>query len=79
MKVAWTKGLQRDLAVELTQNFKESLVVRKQLTKMLEERSAISVKSSCSKDGYENVNWAYRQADARGYERALLEVISLIT
>ena len=46
---------------------------------MLEDKCSASTKTSRSKDGYDSANWAYLQADARGYERALQEVISLIS
>lgn len=79
MKVSWTKGVGKELAIDITQNFKESLVMRKRLVALLEEKASLSTKASRSKDGYDSANWAYLQADARGYERALFEIISLIT
>jgi len=78
MKLSWTKGVARELTVDIRQNYKESLVLRRRLVAMLEDKASASTKTSRSKDGYENANWAYLQADARGYERALQEVISLI-
>ena len=79
MKVSWTKGVGKELAVDITQNFKESLVLRKRLAVLLEEKAALSTKASRSKTEYESANWAYLQADARGYERALIEIIALIS
>lgn len=78
MKVSWTKGVDKELAVDIRQNFKESLIMRKRLITLLDEKIAASQKTSRSKAEYENPNWAYLQADARGYERALVEIISLI-
>ena len=78
MKLSWTKGVAKELTVDIRQNYKESLVLRRRLVAMLEDKASASTKTSRSKDGYENSNWAYLQADARGYERALQEVISLI-
>ncbi|MNJ09620.1 hypothetical protein D3C77_37660 [compost metagenome] len=78
MKQSWTKGVDKELAVDINQNFKESLVLRRRLQVLLQEKIALSQKTSRSKEGYENPNWAYLQADARGYERALSEIISLI-
>ena len=78
MKVSWTKGVDKELAVDIRQNFKESLVMRKRLITLLDEKITASQKTSRSKTEYENPNWAYLQADARGYERALVEIISLI-
>ncbi|MNN91325.1 hypothetical protein D3C81_2094260 [compost metagenome] len=78
MRQSWTKGVDKELAVDINQNFKESLVLRRRLQVLLQEKISLSQKTSRSKEGYENPNWAYLQADARGYERALSEIISLI-
>ncbi len=79
MKTSWTQGLDADQKKDVVADFKGSLVTRKRLSDMLQAKLANSVKGSHSKDGYDNPNWAYLQADARGYERALSEVISLIS
>lgn len=78
MKVSWTKGLTKELAAELRANFKESLVLRRRLVKLLEDKIDTSAKQARAESGYDNANWAYLQADARGYERALSDIISLI-
>lgn len=78
MKTAWTQGLDKELATDVRQNFKESLVMRKRLTKILEDKAASSVRASHSKEGYDCPNWAYKQADSRGYERAIKEIISFL-
>ncbi len=79
MKTCWTKGLEPDAQPEMKQQFKESLVIRKRLQQLLEEKLDESVKESRSKAGYANAAWPYKQADHRGYERALSEVISIIS
>ena len=78
MKTTWTKGLSPEMGVELRKDFVSSKIVRERLTLLLEEKSKTSRDASISKDCYDSVNWAYLQADARGYERALNEVISLL-
>lgn len=79
MKTSWTKGLEPDVVDELRGDFLSSHLVRKRLTEILEEKIDASVKGSRNKDNYESPAWAYLQADARGYERALSEIISLIS
>lgn len=79
MKTAWTKGLTPEREVEIRKDFVGSVVLRKRLEELLMEKSELSRKESISKDNYLNPNWAYLQADARGYERALSEVISLLS
>lgn len=79
MKLSWTQGVGKELAVDIRQNFKESLVLRRRLSELLEKKMSTSWRSSTSKDEYANPNWAYLQADARGYERAMREILSLIS
>jgi len=66
MKVSWTKGLMKDVAVSVTQSYREALVTRKRLTVLLTDKINASQHSARSKEGYENPNWAYMQADAKG-------------
>ncbi|MND20270.1 hypothetical protein D3C87_1076460 [compost metagenome] len=79
LKVTWTAGLPKELASEVRINYKESLVLRRRLAKILEDKSDASVKTSRSKLLYDNPNWALLQADQRGYERAMAEIIELIS
>lgn len=79
MKTIWTKGLNAEQIVQLKQDFVGGALLRERLSKLLEEKQDSSVKRSRSEEGYSNPNWAYQQADARGYERAISEVISLIS
>jgi hypothetical protein len=78
MKTVWTKGLNAEQVVQLRQDFVGGALLRERLSKLLEEKQNSSIKKSRSEEGYNAPNWAYQQADARGYERALSEVISLI-
>lgn len=78
MKVSWTKGLNKQDATELRADYAAAAVLRRRLTRLLEESIDDSVRVSRSKLLYENPNWALLQADQRGYERALAEIISLI-
>lgn len=79
MKTSWTKGLEKEATVDVTQNYKESVVMRRRLVQMLEDKASTSAKASRAEASYESPNWAYLQADARGYERALYDVISLLS
>lgn len=78
MKTVWVKGLTKEQETELRKDFVGSVMLRKRLSELLEDKSKSSREGSISKDNYSNPNWAYLQADARGYERALNEVISLL-
>lgn len=78
MKQSWTTGLNKELAVDVRANFKESLVLRRRLVKMLNDKINASSKEGRSRLLYDNPNWALLQADQRGYERAFAEIIDLI-
>lgn len=79
MKVAWLKGLKDvDAKKEVRMNFKSSALMRKTLTEMLSTKLKAKERSLTNEDAYENVNWAYKQADAQGYKRAMSEVVSLL-
>jgi len=52
--------------------------MRRRLKQLLLDKVDSSQRISRGKDGYDNANWAFLQADSRGYERALHEVLELI-
>jgi hypothetical protein len=78
MKTSWTKGLEPLIQEEIVEDFKASGLIRERLTTLLMEKVNTSRDESRNKSSYDNPNWTYLQADARGYERALYEVISLL-
>lgn len=78
MKASWTSGLNKELATDVRINFKEALVIRRRLVKMLNDKIDASAKEGRSKVLYDNPNWALLQADQRGYERAISDIINLI-
>jgi hypothetical protein len=79
MKQSWTKGLDKQVQKDVEQNFKESSVMRRRLVQLLLDRIESSAREGRLKDLYESPSWAYLQADKRGYERAMQEVIDLIS
>jgi hypothetical protein len=78
MKASWLNGLEKQREIDVRQNFKESLVIRKRLVEMLTETIESSRKVQISKGLYDNPNWSYVQADRTGYERAIRDIIDLI-
>lgn len=77
MKTVLVKGLNEVDARDVRAEFKSCPMLRRQLIKVVEDKMRQSFKNSYAKEGYDSPNWAYTQADARGYERALSEIISL--
>lgn len=75
---SWTRGLEAQLVIDVTQNFKESGVMRRRLKQMLMDKIEETRAASLTKEKYDCPNWAYLQADAVGYERALKYLISVI-
>ena len=78
MKQSWTNGLIAERAIQIKADFKGSYGLRERLAELILDKINSSNKNTRNKDHYEKAGWAYLQADAVGYERALNEVISLI-
>lgn len=79
MKSSWVAYVKdTDRKEEIKRSFNSSSVLRKRLIEMLLRKQRLSYEGSFFKEGYESPNWALMQADSRGYERALQEVISLL-
>lgn len=78
MKLSWKQGLTKDQANEVERDFQSSLLIRRRLKELLLKKIESSNTVSRSKTNYDSPNWPYLQADARGYERALSEVIDLV-
>ena len=79
MKTVWTKGLSEDRADEVKREYAASAASRERLKAIIEEKITSSRVGLRDKTNYENSSWAYQQADGIGYERALYEIISLIS
>ncbi|MFZ3043585.1 MAG: hypothetical protein WA058_00535 [Minisyncoccia bacterium] len=79
MKQGWIKGTTPERAAIIKADYAGSAGARIRLTEMLNDKIRISTTVKRKKEGYDSPNWAYVQADVIGYERALSEVISLIS
>lgn len=78
MKTAWTSGLKGRDKDSMEGAYERSSLVRKRLRYLIESKLKSESKEVRSKEGYDSPNWAYRQADSKGYERAMHEILSLI-
>lgn len=79
MKTVWRKGLNEQEAAEVASSFVASANIRKRLRHILEEKIETKRRETISDDAYKLPSWALYQADAIGYERAMNEIISLIS
>lgn len=78
MKTNWTKGLNAQEKEAIKASFLASGDLRNRLQVIATEKINSMRKKRVLENAYESPNWAYQQADACGYERALEEIISLL-
>lgn len=79
MKQSWTKGLTPERVIEIRKDFISSLATRRRLEEIINDKLRVSSTNTHSKENYALAGWPYLQADNIGYERALNEIISLIS
>lgn len=79
MKTVWTKGLNAQEKEEMTNSFVSSAHARVRLYQIIEEKIEVKRRANVAEERYESPGWAYQQADAVGYERALREILSIIS
>lgn len=79
MKTSLTSGLTPQSKEEVVASFKASGLFRERLSTILDKKLQSSKTHKVSIETYSNPSWAYLQADANGYERAIKEVISLLS
>lgn len=79
MKTSWCKGLEDDAKEQMKGYFGSSVLLRERLEHILKEKIRVRASNANAVEGYDNPSWAYLQADRNGYERAMLEIIELIS
>lgn len=79
MKTTITAGLKGQQLDDVKQEFASSPHLRQRLNEVLEAKIESQRTFATSKERYDSPSWAMIQADSIGYERALREVISLLS
>lgn len=79
MKTSLTNTLDKKDIDEANQSFVAGYFFRKLLIDHLNKKIEIGREDTVKKDKYNLASWPYLQADSVGYERALREVISLLS
>lgn len=79
MKTSWTKGMNVKEKEEMSSSFSSSAFLRMRAIELCKEKIDVCRKASISSDAYESPNWAFKQADAVGYQRAMQEIINLLS
>lgn len=78
MKTVFFSNENEKDAEEIRHSFVHATRMRQKLQEILKAKIDASNKTVRTKDAYGIANWAFLQADAVGYERAMQEVISLL-
>lgn len=79
MKTSITSGLNDLQASEIKSEYLGSQQLRKRLIELLIKKQQSSLKKRRGEDVYDSPNFALLQADQIGYERAIDELISLLS
>lgn len=79
MKSSWINGLDDGQKQEIRGDFTRALHLRKRAIELINEKIETNRTSVRNKDNYDKPNFGVLVADSVGYERALIEVISLLT
>ncbi len=79
MKTTMRKGLSGERLKNVLEEFRAGTAFREQLVLVIKQKIDSNKREVLSKSSYESPAWPFLQADANGYARGLLEVISLIT
>lgn len=75
----WTAGLSKEEAAALVRRLKDSEEVFLRLSYILDQRLKDSVNKQMASQSYDKPSWPYFQADCVGYQRAMKEILTLIT
>ena len=78
MKSTWLDGLEEDQKKELKGDFISSQLVRKRLGKLINDKIETNRTGIRKKENYEVAHFPALVADSIGYERALVEILSLL-
>lgn len=80
MMTSWVKGLRKGTQEykEVEEAYRASTRIRDRMRKVLGGMLEESHKQRITSTEYDNPNWAYKQADAVGYARAIHQIIKLL-
>lgn len=78
MKTSYFGNLTQEQKEEIEASFLAGGRFRERLIELLKSKIEDERRGARRKDAYNSSAWPYMQADAIGYERALMEVISLL-
>jgi hypothetical protein len=78
VSIMLTKGLSAEDKKALEDEIISKNLLISQLERVLKDKIKSSKEEQLSKTAYTNSSWPYLQADYNGYQRAILEIITLL-
>lgn len=79
MKRSWTAGLNAEDKKSVEIEYAASGLLRERLAALLRDKQKTAYEKSLKEGAYENPNWGFKQADSVGYQRAIDEIIDLLS
>ena len=79
MKTTLIAGLTKEQEAIIREEFIRSVALRERLIDVLNVKKASFRSEVTSKTSYDSPSWSHYQADYNGFERAIEEVISLLS
>lgn len=79
MDLAWTRGKSEEEKVQYVASLNRAKWVLDDLNKLVDSNLRGVETAELKVEAYDNPNWAYRQAEANGYKRALKDIKKLLT
>ena len=78
MKITLIKGLTEAQVKEFNSDFVAAVSIRERFKTILQDKIDVQRSKGREDEAYTSSAWPYRQASINGYEKAMLEVISLL-
>lgn len=77
MKQGWIKGLNKEDAERMEQDFNSSVALRSQAIKILQDKMDTAISEMLDKKSFDTASWTAKQAERIGYIRSLKEIIEI--
>lgn len=68
-----------DQEIELRQSFVAAVPLRRALSEVIEGKITEAHNAQIANSNYSNPNWAFKQADSAGYQRAMKEILNFLS
>lgn len=79
MDIAWTRGKSEEEKKLYVESLNRAKWVLDDLNKLVDSNLRGVEAAESKVESYDNPNWAYRQAHANGYKKALKDIKNLLT